>query len=98
MGIKNKRGMELAISTIILMIIGILLLIGLVSILFMGWDDFKTAIGAVLGSDMAKAQKTCKIQCELGNTVDYCADRTVGKETLKCTDPKIKPADCSLAC
>ena len=90
--------MELAISTIILMILGILLLIGLVSILFMGWDDFKTAIGAALGSDMAKAQRTCKIQCELGNTFNYCADKAVGKETIKCTDSRIKPADCSLTC
>ena len=98
MGIKNKRGMELAISTIILMVIGIILLIGLISILFMGWDDFKTAIGAALGSDIAKAKRVCKIQCEMENTVDFCADKKVGELTLKCTDAKIKPADCSLPC
>lgn len=98
MGIKNKRGMELAISTIILMVIGIILLIGLISILFMGWDDFKTAIGAALGSDMAKAQRTCKIQCEMENTVDFCAEKTVGTEKFKCTDAKIKPVDCILSC
>lgn len=90
--------MELAISTIILMVIGIILLIGLISILFMGWDDFKTAISAALGSDMAKAQRDCKIQCETDNSIDFCAEKTVGTEKLKCTDAKIKPVDCSLTC
>ncbi len=98
MGIKNKRGMELAISTIILMVIGIILLIGLVSIIFMGWDDFKTAISAALGSDMAKAQRACKLQCATDNSVDFCANKTVGTETLKCTDARIKLTDCSLTC
>lgn len=98
MGIKNKRGMELAISTIILLILGVIVLISLISIVVMGWNDFKTEISAVLGSDMAKAQRNCKIQCETGNSVDFCADKTVGTETLKCTDTRIKPADCSLTC
>jgi len=98
MRIKNKRGLELAISTIILLILGIIVLIGLISILVMGWGNFKTTIGAALGSDMAKAQRDCKIQCGLENTIDYCAPKTIGTQTLKCTDAKLKPADCSLTC
>ena len=96
---ENKRGMELAISTIILLVIGVILLVGLIAILFMGWDDFKTSIGAALGSDMAKAQRACRIQCDLDNTVDYCSKVTVGTNTYdNCNDPAIKPKDCSIEC
>jgi hypothetical protein len=94
----DKRGMEMAISTIILLVIGIIVLIGLISIVVMGWKDFKTTIAAALGSDLAKAQRQCRIQCGMENTVDYCSDKMVNKETLKCTDPKLKPEDCTLTC
>ncbi len=96
---ENKRGMQLAISTIILMILGIVLLIGLISILFMGWDDFKTAIGAALGSDVARAKRNCAIYCGTDNTVDYCKSITVDEQTFSnCNNASIKPKDCTLTC
>ena len=78
---KNKKGMQLAISTLILMILGILVLIGLITILFMGWGDFKTQIKVILGSDMAKAEKNCKLQCNLENSYDYCCEKKSIQET-----------------
>jgi len=72
--IKNKRGLELAISTIILLLLGILVLIGLITILIMGWDNFKMNIGIILGSDISQMQKQCKLQCELNNNYDYCCE------------------------
>ena len=101
MRIKNKRGMQLAISTIILLVIGVLVLIGLISMLVMGWDDFKNVIKAAFGSDTAKAQRACKIQCELGNTADYCSPVSIGEnaEPLpNCNAAEVKPADCGLTC
>ena len=95
---EDKRGMQLAISTLILFILGFVVLIGLISILVMGWDDFKMQIGVVLGSDTAKAQKNCKIQCELENSYDYCCEiKEVKEESLKCTDDLLK-GDCVLDC
>lgn len=99
MKIKNKRGMELAISTVILLVIGIIVLIGIISILIMGWDDFKTAIGAALGGDLSKAKRNCAIACAAENKETYCAKITVGSSTnIDCTDPLLKPADCELTC
>ncbi len=95
---KNKKGVELAISTIILLILGILVLIGLVSILVMGWGNFKMYMGAILGSDTAQAQKLCKIQCSLDNNYDYCCEeKAVKKETYTCKDEILK-GDCSMDC
>jgi len=95
MKIKDKRGAELAISTIILLVIGIIVLIGIVSILVMGWDDFSTAIGAAFGDDLSKAKRNCIVACAAGNVETYCADVTVGTVTYAdCNDKAINPVDC----
>ena len=96
--IKNKKGLELAISTIILLILGIFVLVGLISILVMGWGNFKMYIGAILGSDIAQAKKMCNIQCNLDNNYDYCCeDKEVKKETYTCKDEILK-GDCGIDC
>ena len=94
----NKKAMQLTISTLILFILGFVVLIGLISILVMGWNDFKIQTGAILGSDVARAQKNCKIQCELGNGYDYCCElKKVNDEDLKCVEDLLK-TDCVLDC
>lgn len=96
---KNKRGVQLAISTIILLVIGLIVLIGIVSILVMGWDDFKTAIGAALGNDLSKAKRNCAIACAAGNKETYCTNVTVGDlKNADCTNTILKPTDCTLTC
>ena len=97
MKIKNKRGVQLAISTIILLVIGLIVLIGIVSILVMGWDDFKTAIGAALGGDLSKAKRNCMVACAAENSETYCAKVTIADKNLAdadCTNTELKPDDC----
>ncbi len=92
---KNKKGLELAISTIILMILGIAVLIGLIAILVMGWDNFKTQIGAILGSEISQARKSCEVQCELENSYDYCCE--IKDAGVSCQDDLLK-GNCVLDC
>jgi len=95
---KNKKGMQLAVSTIVLLVLGVIILIGFIMILIMGWDDFKIQIGAILGSDVSRAQKACKIQCELENSYDYCCeDKEVNGDVLSCQDDLLS-GSCSLDC
>ena len=100
MKIKDKRGVQLAISTIILLVIGLIVLIGIVSILVMGWDDFKTAIGAAFGGDVSGAKRQCLVACAAGNTDVYCDTITSGDKSYdNCTaDTAIEPIDCTLTC
>jgi hypothetical protein len=95
----NKKAFEMSISVIILLVLGILVLIGLISLLVMGWDDFKTNIGVILGSDIARAQKSCNIQCSLDNSYDYCCEaKEIGDEVLRCSDEILKIKDCEINC
>ena len=95
----NKKGMQLAISTLILIILGILVLIGLIGILIMGWGDFKTQIKVILGSDMSKAQKNCEIQCSLENYYDYCCEeKLMNGEKYTCQSLSNKDCSCEGRC
>ena len=94
MKIKNKRGMQLAISTVILLVIGIILLIGVIAIVVMGWDDFKTAIGAALGGELSQAKRNCVIACAAKNSETYCAKVTIDGEDIDCTNAKLVPKNC----
>ena len=96
--IKDKKGMELSITTIILLVLGILVLIGLILAVSMGWDNFKTQIGAILGSDVAQARKTCDVQCSLDNSYDYCCgEKEVNDDLLTCSD-SLLDVDCEIDC
>ncbi len=98
MRINDKRGLEMAISTIILLILGVFVLIGLISILVMGWGNFKMYIGAVLGSDIAQAKKMCRIQCSLDNSYDYCCEnKNVNGQSYTCQTEILK-TDCAMDC
>tara|TARA_Y100000310_G_C20665959_1_gene807486 strand:+ start:166 stop:471 length:306 start_codon:yes stop_codon:yes gene_type:complete len=95
---KSKKGMQLAISTLILLILGIIVLIGLVTVLVMGWGDFKTQIKMFLGSETASAQKQCKIQCGLDNNYDYCCeDKEIDGVGSTCQSEILK-TECVLDC
>ena len=96
--IEDKKGLQLAISTLILMILGILVLIGLISILVMGWGDFKDQIKIILGSDVAKDKKNCELQCELDNVYDFCCgEKSIKGEKYTCQDELLK-TKCTMDC
>ena len=98
MKINDKRGAQLAISTIILLIIGIIVLIGIVSILVMGWDDFSTAVGAAFGSETLKQKRKCTVACAAENPVSYCEKVTVDGKEMDCTNDDVKPDGCPSTC
>ena len=95
---KNKSGMELAVSTLILLVLGILILIGFIVILTMGWDNFKTNIIGISGSETSQMQKLCEIQCDLDNTYDFCcSEKIIDKETYYCND-SLLDVGCKINC
>jgi len=96
--IKDKKGIQLAVSTIILLVLGVLVLIGLILILTMGWDNFKMYLGAILGSEVQQARKMCNLQCKLGYEYDYCCEeKNIKAHVYNCQDEILK-GDCSLDC
>ena len=87
----NKKGFELAISTLILLVLGILILVALIVFFTGGFEAFErvsnplieTAEGAVL-------KESCDLACSTENKIYYCCEELQYKEeSLKCDDSRI---------
>jgi hypothetical protein len=72
MVVMDKRGFQLAISTIVLMVLAVLILIGLISMLTMGWDRFIQVAFGYVPSEQQISINFCEEQCTFGQEVDFC--------------------------
>jgi len=95
----NRKAIQLATSTLILIVIGILLLIGIAYALTDGFKSFKSTTDLYKDSAEASAIKqTCTQNCENDNKIIYCCDEyDLGDKKIKCTDPKLE-LPCTLDC
>lgn len=94
----NKRGYELAISTMILLILGIFILIALILSFTGAWEKFWTAIKGYSGSDIDNLGKLCQNQCDLANKYSFCCEeKELGKEKINCSDKRLN-VECSIDC
>lgn len=100
--LKNKKGAELAISTIILTIIGLIVLIAVVVFLTMNWGSLTNMLKGYVGTEMQTAIDLCKNQCSLGREYDFCCTtKPINTSTsLNCTALKIAcpDIDCTGLC
>ena len=96
---KDKKGLELAISTIILLVIGLAVLIGLVLLVRNGIIGFNEGTKPFLESSGASAVRSaCELACNTENSLTYCCGNfTVGSEKIRCADSRLE-IGCELSC
>ncbi|MBS3080809.1 hypothetical protein J4221_05030 [Candidatus Pacearchaeota archaeon] len=102
----NKRGLELAVSTLIAIVLGILVLIALLYGFSIGWENFWNKItGYSGGKDNVQAViQACTTACDVKNEYDYCTlKRDVIEEGKKrettCNELKNNIyLDCEIVC
>jgi len=96
--LPNRSGFELAISTLVVIVLGILILLALVIGFTTGWRNFWDTIRGYSGSDIDNALKLCESQCNLGNKFSYCCEeKNLGKEKITCLDKRLKLV-CEFSC
>ena len=95
----NKNGIEIAISTLIIMILSIAVLIGLFFLFKNNFSIFKSETGSFLEtSEGAATKQACEIACRAESKLNYCCDKhKVKKEEIKCTDERLELM-CRLNC
>lgn len=98
-GMKNKKGFELAVSTLVLIILGMAVLIGLLLALNYGFQKFREAREPILGAGtVTELKAACDLACKSENKLIYCChDFQLDKEDLRCNDPRLE-IGCSLDC
>ncbi|MFH1425152.1 MAG: hypothetical protein ABIG28_00265 [archaeon] len=96
----SKKAFELAISTLILLVLGILVLIAIIVALTGGFDRFKTTTDPYLDTTEAIALKqACELACENKIPSTFCCDKhDLNNEKVTCSDSKLKIACPEIEC
>ena len=95
----NKKGFELAISTLILLILGVVLLAGLVYLVTDGFEKFRGIYEPPLSTVVSSVFKeSCRVACEGEDKISYCCNSyDYKKDKIYCHDERLE-LECSLDC
>ncbi len=94
----DKRGFQLAINTLIIIILGLLVLIALTFVFSGGFKRFSDMLKGYSGNELDNLRKICKSQCELGNINSFCCEKKkLGDEEISCLDERLH-VDCEINC
>lgn len=96
---KNSKGMEMAISTLILVIIGILVLIGIAYALMGGFKSLKDGTKPFTDTSASSSIKqACSLACDNSDKLTYCCNEyDIDEEKIKCSDSRLE-LNCALSC
>jgi len=87
----NKKGIELAISTLIIIILGVVLLIAIILAVTGGFDRFKSATDPLLETTGNAAIKiACNLACENVDRLSFCCGE---EDAILCDDLRLE-IDC----
>ena len=95
----NRKALELAITTLILIILGIAVLIGLIYFVTDGFKTLKSSTEPFLDTTQASSIKTaCQLSCDsVDKLTYYCGNFTIQEKEIKCTDSRLE-VQCNLNC
>lgn len=84
----NKKAQGLSITTIILIILGVIVLVMLIVGFTMGWGNLKDWIAP--SNNVQQIVSQCEIACATGGKYDFC----FAKRELKSEDEKLEEVSC----
>jgi hypothetical protein len=89
---KNKRGAEMAVGTIVIIVLAVLVLVFLVWGFSSGWSNLWSKITSYTGggSNSADIKQACQLACDGGQVNDYC----LNVRTIKLSDGKVIKGSC----
>jgi hypothetical protein len=95
----NKKAFELTISTLILIILGVLVLIAIIMVVTGGFERFKGTTDAFTDSQEAAAVKqNCLNACQQESRIIYCcSEYEIDNRPVNCTDQRLE-LGCQLNC
>ncbi len=97
----NKRGQELSIGTLVLIVLGIIVLVLLILGFSVGWENLFSKIGITTGRDLSAMVAACKVAAAANSKVDFCACKNVkidgNPKEINCGDSAVTGAATELA-
>lgn len=95
----NRKAIEMAITTLILIVIGVLVLIGLIYAITGGFKTFSSSTKPFTDTTTSTAIKlACTQACDNSDRLTYCCeDYPIDDMNIKCNDQRLE-LGCSLDC
>ncbi len=107
----NKKGAEMAIGTLVVIVLAILVLVLIAFGFATGWSNLFDKVRGFFGGavNVDSLKQACTVACTTQSTFEYCcvtktinykegATGNVLKRTGVCTDALIKPDNCNIDC
>lgn len=69
---RDKRGQELSIGTLVLIVLGIIVLVLLILGFSIGWESLFSKIGIFQGNDLASVVTACNLATSSSSQTSYC--------------------------
>jgi hypothetical protein len=85
---QNKKAQEMSVTTIILIVLGLIVMVVLILGFTMGWGKIKEWI--IPSNNVASIVNSCKIACGTSQTYGYCFE----KRELKSKEGDLKDVTC----
>lgn len=98
----HKRGFDLAISTLVVIVLAMLVLLALALAFTGGFSKFWLTVKNYFVSDVSTTKQACENACNSGLSYDFCCvqrelDFGQGKEKITCEDKSLN-ISCNLNC
>ncbi|MEK6909042.1 MAG: hypothetical protein AABX23_03260 [Nanoarchaeota archaeon] len=95
----NSRGFDIAITTIILIVIGVAILIGFVFFIKNGFSFFKSGTEPILKTQSLEAtRQACELICRSDNEITFCCESmSLNNEEIYCGDSRLN-VNCNFDC
>ena len=95
----NRKGFELAISTLIIIIIGISVLIGIIYAVTNGFKDLKSSTDPFLDTtQLSSLKQVCSLACQSTDKITFCCSKFSAKnEKIQCSDERLE-INCNIDC
>ncbi|MEK6915246.1 MAG: hypothetical protein AABW89_01735 [Nanoarchaeota archaeon] len=95
----NSKGFDIAITTVILIIIGVAVLIGLIFFVKNGFGFFKEGTDPILRTQSLEAtRQACELVCRSGNEIAFCCDNIeLNKNAILCNNATLN-VGCEIDC
>lgn len=85
MEIRNRKGQELSIGTLVLIVLGVIVLVLLVLGFSIGWKNLFSKVGIASGSDVSALVSSCRLAAASDSKTSYCEFKkaTIDGETVE---------------
>ena len=95
----KRKGFEIAISTVVIIVISIILLAGLIFLFTNGFNLWTTSIEPISDSaNMGAVKEACNLACSIEDEITFCCNKfSLNDNLILCTNSSLG-IDCLMSC